>query len=509
MAIGVRRLAVLAFLALVVLLPGTGLAQITPGTERAERRHVVAISDLHFGLGKTASGAWDPREDFRWTNALSAFLVAIGKSAGDKVDLVIAGDFLELWQPPDSISCDGDADAMCSVDKMRHVVRHVVEQHRGDLKLLADFSKRGENRLFVVPGNHDAALLVPEVWADVAKALDVESGRVTLVTTGVWSSIDGKVVVEHGHQIGADVNAFAAWPAVTQSKGGDSFLHSPWGERFVQKLFNAEERQYPIIDNLSPESYGARLRLADRGLWGSAQDLARFLAFNLFETSVAQKSGALGGDVAAGASCTKEEAASLGYRLFAAALPANDPFKLQLEGTSPQAIALQAQLDALAKSMPDEVRMQICRQRASTPTLGAALESTFVPRQDVLRAHLEKRKTAYPAMEVFIYAHTHQLEPAWDLKLGLASSISVLNTGAFQRLVDADGYRLRVDQVGITNPSDGLSKLVLESLAPCYSFVDVPRGSASTKPVASTRLWRMQEGDKAGAMVAPGDPSCR
>lgn len=58
-------------------------------------------------------------------------------------------------------------------------------------------------------------------------------------------SLDGQVVIEHGHQIGADVNSFSGWPRVTKEKGGTQFLQSPWGERFVQELFNAEEKKYP------------------------------------------------------------------------------------------------------------------------------------------------------------------------------------------------------------------------------------------------------------------------
>jgi UDP-2,3-diacylglucosamine pyrophosphatase LpxH len=489
--------------------PGAAVAQSEGASLQPDRRQAIVISDLHFGLGRTAPDKWDPREDFRWTKALAAFLDSIGKSGGDKVDLVIAGDFLELWQPPDNLRCNGGDDATCSVDQMLQVVRHVVAQHSADLKLLGDFAKRGDNRLIVIPGNHDAALLVPELWSEVAKALGASAGRVILVTTGVWSSVDGQLVIEHGHQIGADVNAFAEWPAVVKSTNGTSYLQSPWGERFVQKLFNQEEKRYPIIDNLSPESYGARLRLADRGLWGSIADVARFIAFNLFEASLAQKGQSLGTEATEGKPCTRPEAEALGYRLFASALPPGDPFKAQLEGNSEQALALQKQLTDLTKTLSDEELAQICRQRTSTGTLGGLLESTFVPRQDVLRTHLQMRLTTFPKMKVFVYAHTHQLEPPWNLRLGLGSSVSVLNTGAFQRLVDERGFRRRLEQFKLTNPADGLSQLALESLAPCYSFVEVPRGIGSTRSMAATKLWKMSETDSRGTVLDPGDDLCR
>src|SRR5262249_50689760 len=66
----------------------------------AEPRMIVFISDLHFGLGRRSDGSWSPKEDFRWPGALKGFLDEMGRRGNDRVDLVIVGDFLELWQPP-------------------------------------------------------------------------------------------------------------------------------------------------------------------------------------------------------------------------------------------------------------------------------------------------------------------------------------------------------------------------------------------------------------------------
>jgi len=485
------------------------VSQANEASAQTERRKIVVISDLHFGLGKTALNSWDPREDFRWSKALSGFLDFISNVGGGKVDLVIAGDLLEMWQPPDDVRCDGTDDATCSVSQVLRIVRHIVAQHKSDLKLLGEFAKRGDNRLIIIPGNHDAALMVPKIWKEVAKSLGAASGRVTLVKRGTWSSLDKQVVIEHGHQIGADVNSFSGWPTITTPKKGTQYLQSPWGERFVQKLFNAEERSYPIIDNLSPESYGARLRLSDRGLWHSIGDLARFIAFNLFETTIAQKVQSLGSDAKASESCSQQEAQAMGYRLFSSALPPGDPFKAQLEGNSEDARALQKRLDELTKVLSVEELAQICRQGGGTQELGALLESTFVPRQDVLRVHAQLRRKRFENMKMFVYAHTHQSEPAWDLQLALGDSVSILNTGAFQRLVGERGYRKRLTEMKIDEAADGLSKIPLEALAPCYSFVEVAAGNGLTKPTAETRLWKMAESEVSGMVVASDDPACQ
>jgi hypothetical protein len=82
----------------------------------------------------------------------------------------------------------------------------------------------------------------------------------------------------------------------SSSRSGQRYMIQPWGEQFVQRLFNTTEREYPIIDNVSPESVGAKYRYANRKVVGTVADLARFIAFNLFETSIIQKIHVLGDD---------------------------------------------------------------------------------------------------------------------------------------------------------------------------------------------------------------------
>jgi hypothetical protein len=68
------------------------------------------------------------------------------------------------------------------------------------------------------------------------------------VSSGIWTSNDGRIIAEHGHQIGSDVNRYESWPEIVQRVDGIDYVIRPWGERFVQQLFNAEEARYPITD---------------------------------------------------------------------------------------------------------------------------------------------------------------------------------------------------------------------------------------------------------------------
>jgi UDP-2,3-diacylglucosamine pyrophosphatase LpxH len=482
-------------------------------------RLVVVISDLHMGLGRAApSEPWHPTEDFRWDAALRGFLDRLSLCGRDRVDLVVAGDFLELWQPPSNIACKGrDADLGCTLAEMVEITRAVLRGHPETFSILRRFAGRGENRIHLIPGNHDSTLLLAPVWTLVSDALGAAPDRVRLVSDGVWVSEDQRVVVEHGHQIGGDANRYDQWPRITRVVDGEEYVIRPWGERFVQQLFNKEEATYPVIDNLSPEAAGARYRMADRGLWKSAGDIARFIAFNLFETSISQKGQILGPE--AQVRWDTDVGRSLGHLLFANSLPASDPFRLALLDNSPDAAAVRIEMDRRARdrdALPDSEVLLLCDQIAirnvpdarqcRVAELGALAEKTFVPRSRVMADHLRMRLDGkYRRMRVFIYGHTHLLEEEWKVDVSDALSIRVLNSGAFQRVVDEPGYLARMKQKGWT-PAEGLRRLSPEDLAPCYTAVLVPYEGTDPKP--RTLQWHQHE-DSTGRFVFPGVQECK
>jgi hypothetical protein len=48
------------------------------------------------------------------------------------------------------------------------------------------------------------------------------------VTRGFWMSPDGRIVAEHGHQVGNDVNRYDRWPVITRDQRGTTYLERPW-----------------------------------------------------------------------------------------------------------------------------------------------------------------------------------------------------------------------------------------------------------------------------------------
>ena len=500
-----------------------GQAQ-SPPTHPSEDRLLVIISDLHWGLGKDDANGWDPREDFRWGTALEAYLDYVSKEGGNKVDLIILGDLLELWQPPETIACMGiGADLGCTPAEITAITQAVIAAHEDDFTRLRRFAERGENRLYIVPGNHDAALLLPEIWALVFQQLGADPNRVMPVASGIWCSADGKVVAEHGHQIGRDVNRYDDWPTITRESGGQRYLVRPWGEYFVQQIFNDEERAYPIIDNLGPESAGIRYRMAERGMIGSVSDMARFVVFNIFQTSLSQKIDVLG-ETAGNSDETQppdpnvaqhriERAKALGHRLFLKTLPAEDPLAALIAAESPEGSALRQELDQLLVTLDSPEIEGLCLQAArisgtdpcgETPEFGMLLERALVSKRAVMRQHLDNRLSGYPKATIFIYGHTHSAEEAWKVDLPDGRVVTVFNSGAFQRLVGEDGYRAR--SAGWENPSRGLVELAPEDLPPCYTSVVIKWEGRTPHP--RLEVWHSPE-NGGGRPLAPGDQNCQ
>lgn len=511
---------------------------------QVEQRKVVVISDLHMGLGKTGDGDWHPTEDFRWPCALEGFLEAIdgmppidwakageeapaldceGSKGGDKivkegpVDLVIAGDFLELWQTSDDSKCDEDLG--CTVQDMEAITKEVLKAHSKELDDLARFAAKGGNCLVIVPGNHDAALVLPSVWSLVEEKLSSRKGCVERAPNGRWHSSDSKIAVEHGHQVGKDPNKYPEWPLVLEAdEEGVERLIQPWGEKFVRQVYTEEvEKRYPLIDNLSPHSAGVRYRLADGGVEGTARDIARFLKFNLLETSFRQKVGLLGGEEEGGEYELNYEKLrkERGHRLFLDALDSRDPLIEALESKPDEWKDFEESLDALALELSDEEVAALCVQIAERKngtcrdeTLGGGLEKLLFSRRLIVAKHLEelsKERALARSVSLFAYGHTHSFELEWEARIA-GQTRRISNSGAFQRLIDDSGLPDEAMLRKMT-PIELLKSNELEKLPACYSFILFEPGRIRDY---ETRVawWYMREEDKPGMELHACNQAC-
>ena len=237
----------------------------------AEARHVfvdpeprlrrkVIVSDLHLGPGTT-----DPRfaglEDFYSDAEWAAFLER--QAAAGPTDLVIDGDFLELWQiaaalgvlprKDDPVQPASGPVLAADQDFAVAAVALVIRAHPAVFRALGDLLARGDHRVIVLAGNHDADLLWPKVQLAIARAIRPhDPARLVFVDAAAYEH--GGVHIEHGHAYDA-ANRFASNDApFGRDRAGGCRLQSSWGEIFVDRFYTETEREIPFIDNLYPES---------------------------------------------------------------------------------------------------------------------------------------------------------------------------------------------------------------------------------------------------------------
>jgi len=517
----------LTLITLMSILVAGASAEATQHCDNSDRS-ILFISDLHMGLGRLSDNGWNPLEDFRWPHALDKFLARISRDHHDRVTLVIVGDFLELWQHP-SVPCAYSQATPCSVDQMTNVAELAVSAHNNEFRMLGNFANRGENHLSIIPGNHDAALMVPQVWQVLSTALGGREGRIDLVKSGLWTDCDGTVVSEHGHQIGADLNKYPDWPKVVL--GDRRTMFSPWGEWFVETLFNSTEDKYPMIDNVIPQSNGLAYYEGDHGAIGSAAEVARFILLNIFETSIAQKRQVLGPSGRGHEGWNTSRGRSFGYRLFADSLPAASYLRQRmLAENDPHFDELRKAFDDLAKdqsrlseeqvrSLCDLLAIRAAQSRdarirsCNEPSMGLAVqELSFAGDDELIKARLEELMgSAAPNVRLYVFGHTHQMDNGTTLSVK-GENVRFINDGAFQRLIDErtlDSLIVKHQRPDGLKMSRGeaMRLIPLSELPPCYSFVQVSY-RAGNSPSAELHNWKMAETDAEGSIVAPDSPGC-
>ena len=143
---------------------------------RARRK--VIVSDLHLGPGSS-----DPRfagiEDFYSEAEWASFLAR--QVAAGPTDLIVNGDFIEFWQiaaalgalPKRTDPRQPTSGSVLASDQRFAVtaIELVLAAHRSVFADMGKLLDRGDNRIIIVAGNHDADLLWPKVQLAIARAI--------------------------------------------------------------------------------------------------------------------------------------------------------------------------------------------------------------------------------------------------------------------------------------------------------------------------------------------------
>jgi hypothetical protein len=507
-------------------------------------RLTVVISDLHMGVGRTATGAWQPTEDFRWADEFARFLEAIGRVGNDAVDLVLDGDTFELTGSRPSECRGGSDDAGCSAAEVRARLDTVVKAHDAEMSALGRFARAGSNRVVFVPGDEDAGLLFPDVAARVVNALGTPRGRAEVATAGYWVSSDGQVYADHGHQVGFSAHRFDRWPTPYVERGGVRRLERPWGERLARGLFDRYEAQAPIVDNVAVLGTGLRYMVsADEA--SAADVVPQLLRYLMFAVAWQQFRMELDDGGVQPPTWDLAQVRAQGPAFLVASLPDDD----RLKPLAAKALADQRLNDVLPS---DQELIAICDYRAAVrrsrrrlePTLsqlaprgpalsecprtretrGAAFEYFWRSRDEVFLRYLDSIKTRVPRtgreLAVYVHGHTH-LPDRGQTSANMISggmltipmegfspvrgklSPVVINAGAWQRTITPVQLERRATEAGVS-VEDLVRRMTPDDLPPCYSLVQVTSTGGTVVP--AVRYWRRTPaGDWGMAASCGGD----
>ena len=467
------------------------IAAIVAGQASPPLRPIVVIGDLHMCPGRDAGGSWHAVEDFRWRDEFLRFLDAVDTQGGGHTDLVVNGDLFELLQSP-SIPCrHPEPRRGCTAAEARQRLDAAIHAHAEELAAIGKFAAAGSNQVHVVAGDHDAALLIPEIWQRAVRAFAAPPGRVALAAAGSWNSPDGRVHVEHGHQLPLSADRFSNWPAPVITSAGVTYLERPWGEQAVLPIYDRSEARYPLVDNVAEEGAGAKFVAAAGGV--DQSELGPLLRLLLTKTTWHQYrmdlddgevqapawdlarirsdlagfvSGSLPGDdplAAVVKKMTTDGAAAVGATLSEAQIIATCDYRAAIRRARRRMERVLTQLAGVGPPIAECPRLP--------DTVGPAFEYYWRSRDQQVAHHIPRR----PGLDVIVFGHTHLLDRPFR-PFGEDGPL-VVTSGAWQRIVHP------VHIAALDAP--------LESLAPCYSFVRIPPGSGTR--ISESRSWRLNE----------------
>lgn len=435
--------------------------------EPALRKKVI-VSDLHLGPG-TADRRFTGIEDFYAEAEWRAFLER--HAATGPIDLIIAGDFIEYWQiaaamkvlPRRDPAAPAGAPVLAADQRFSvDATRLVIAAHRDVFRALGDLIARGDHRVVIVAGNHDADLLWPKVQLEIAKAIaPADPARLVFVDAAAYQH--GGVHVEHGHAYDA-ANKFATRHApFARDAQGRCRLQSSWGEVFVDAFYTETERQLPFIDNLYPESAAILWAMKDNP--DPARDIGAALRFidllRVAETREFNRDavgavlqgvfGTPGGD---GGPSTGDVVAQLVDRLAAGDTKAlgavNGVLRLLYD---PDVASLWTTITAAVRALPDVRAAAGELRHTDTAALGRLRETLF---GESMETAAKRLLTQNPALSVVVFGHTHTLGGALvPIKLRDATGYYG-NTGSWLSVASVQELRargVRWDQLSVLDRS--------------------------------------------------------
>lgn len=228
----------------------------------------LVISDFHLSRGKwLKNGRRNPLEDFLQDEPFREFLdhYSTGKYAEADVELIVNGDFFDplavmpipgRGEEIPNYDYPLEVEAPAAVEKFKTI----LDGHPVSVAGMKSFLMRGKKITFRW-GNHDAALLWPEVQELIRKEL--APPREELIEFQQAPYIFDRICVDHGHQH-EYINQFDEnnlFMDRKTPKGIRKIQNLPFGSFFVLGFINRIKLKRPYISQVYPLQNYLKLNL--------------------------------------------------------------------------------------------------------------------------------------------------------------------------------------------------------------------------------------------------------
>jgi UDP-2,3-diacylglucosamine pyrophosphatase LpxH len=244
--------------------------------ETAPKKLKLILSDFHVGKGRyLPDGRRNIMEDFLDDEHLIEFLeyYKTGDFADVEIELIFNGDFFNMIQVDIEDTFTTRITEEISVRKMEMI----LAGHREMFDALAAFCNTPKKSIVFLAGNHDAAIL----WPDVQELLKRRISSQLTFYPDIYS-FDG-VMVTHGHRY-EFINHFNPKQFWFEDVDKKRYMRLPWGSYFVIDYLNPLKMERPYIDKIKPFRIYLRWALVNdfRFFWKMLTQIAAFWFRNRF-----------------------------------------------------------------------------------------------------------------------------------------------------------------------------------------------------------------------------------
>lgn len=404
---------------------------------------VVVISDQHI-----ASGPLDDC-DAQLESHLVAFVDSLFPRLG-ALELVLNGDVLDFvqaepWSGAELESTSPNGIPLCFTEAQSiQKLESIRKAHPGVFDALGRFLERSaDNRLTILPGNHDADFH----WAGVRQRFETFVGPTQFVLDPVYRPVScPSVWIEHGHQ-SDPVNCFEwkeapYWskesPPIFIDPTGTPRLYECPGTRFLLKFMNRLDNEYPFVDNVKPFSrfvkiFGSSAFAPGYGSLKVALTVGRMLAYintlvhhhrkDVLSHGTASEPGVADYLRKRFSTTSKLELESIARKLR--------DHGVILEQSLAMSMAVPAEAERLLAVFDEHPELLAGLEAAGAATLGGAIPGTltmaagFVADETKALTEAADRALATPGVNLVLMGHTHEAVAR--------STRSYINTGSWTR----------------------------------------------------------------------------